>query len=448
MSESEPKKVTWWCYWRENIETARGKFDKISWLITIVFFVAGKVFRSINPASPILKSISDESLGRICNWIGVGVGLWTLFWLPFRRHRAEQEKFTAEKLTLEMTRADEKKRLETMMESLRKPSAPTLEIAIIHPADLDILTSKKTYRIKVKNTHPNKTIKNLKVWICDIEWPKSVEKPLIWSGIIFPYPLPKKESQDNSLAHELAAGLDMEFDLMFVNTGKSFSKRIINLAPFRPKNLGSPSQFKSVVSDTSFNIEILPKDDSKLFFKFKITGGDGDVDTITESYILNVPLLLPENSVDNQVANLNSLSHNFDKYLPSFEKTKKPLEKTAAQLLKEKEAVAKLTEIGENIARRISRIKGIPPDKYNQDKDDDTWDVIHAAAAYFVLNLPEAAWVFDEGIGEINTYTVRQPGVGSTIHQDRHTEVLAKLNRRILNLKRIVDEIDKFLKTD
>jgi len=448
MSESEPKKVTWWCYWRENIETARGKFDKISWLITIVFFIVGIIFRSINPASPILESISDESLGRICIWIGVGIGLWTLFWLPFRRHIAEQKIFTAKKLTLEKAHADEKKRLETMVESLRKPSAPTLEFEIIHPGDLDILTSKKTYRIKVKNTHTSKTIKKLKVWICDIEWPKSVVKPLNWSGIIFPYPLPKKESQDNSLAHELAASLDMEFDLMFVNTEKTFSKRIINLAPFRPKNLGSPSLFKSVVADTSFNIEILPKDDSKLIFKFKITGGDGDVDTITESYILNVPLLLPENSVENQVANLNSLSHSFDKYLPSFEKIKKTTEKTAAQLLKEKEAIAKLTEIGENIAKRISRIKGIAPNKYNPVIDEDTWDVIHAAAAYFVLNLPEAARVFDEGIGEINTYTVRQPGVGSTIYHDSHTEVLAKLNRRILNLKRIVDEIDKFLKPD
>ena len=163
------------------------------------------------------------------------------------------------------------------------------------PADLDILTSKKTYRIKVKNTHKSKTVKNLKVWICDIEWPKSVEKPLILSGIIFPYPLPEKGSENNLQSHDLAGDSWKEFDLMFVNTGQSFSKRMINLAPFRPKNVGSPSQFKSVVADTAFNIELLPRDDSKLVFKFKVTGGDGDVDTITESYALRIPLLLPEN---------------------------------------------------------------------------------------------------------------------------------------------------------
>ena len=33
------------------------------------FFIAGTILRSINPASPILESISDESLGRICIWI-------------------------------------------------------------------------------------------------------------------------------------------------------------------------------------------------------------------------------------------------------------------------------------------------------------------------------------------------------------------------------------------
>jgi hypothetical protein len=39
-------------------------------------------------------------------------------------------------------------------------------------------------------------------------------------------------------------------------------------------------------------------------------------------------------------------------------------------------------------AARISSIKGIDPNKYNPDKDDETWGAIHKGAAYIVLRLP------------------------------------------------------------
>jgi hypothetical protein len=81
-----------------------------------------------------------------------------------------------------------------------------------------------------------------------------------------------------------------------------------------------------VDSDLNFDIEILPKDDSKLIFKFKVTGGEGDVDTIAESYIVRVPPLLPEDSVTNQVENVNSLGQNLYKFLPVFEKVDKTIE--------------------------------------------------------------------------------------------------------------------------
>lgn len=114
---------------------------------------------------------------------------------------------------------------------------------------------------------------------------------------------------------------------------------------------------------------------------------------------------------------------------------------------KAQEAVKQLTEFGMVFAKRISRIKGIAPDKYNPDNDDETWDAIHQSAAYIVLILtPEAARVFDEGIKDIHGVSLPHDGLGSTIYEDRHKEVLAKLNRRLMNLKHIIDEIDKYIK--
>jgi hypothetical protein len=59
---------------------------------------------------------------------------------------------------------------------------------------------------------------------------------------------------------------------------------------------------------------------------------------------------------------------------------------------------------------------------------------------------PEAGQVFDDGIVNIHGYAIPHSGLGSTMYEDRQREVLAKLDRRFRNLKRIVDEIEKYLK--
>jgi hypothetical protein len=142
-------------------------------------------------------------------------------------------------------------------------------------------------------------------------------------GIKWPYQLPEKGSQNSSYAHNLAADLEKEFDLMFVDMSQY--KRTINLAPFRPTDVASPSKFKSVISEIYFDIDGLPHKDSKLLFKFKVTGGDGDVDTVTQSYILKIPPLLPEHSFpDDAVKNINALMKEPFKYMPAFVKESTP----------------------------------------------------------------------------------------------------------------------------
>ena len=114
---------------------------------------------------------------------------------------------------------------------------------------------------------------------------------------------------------------------------------------------------------------------------------------------------------------------------------------------KEAKVVEKLTGFGQIILGRISSINGIDPNKYDPNKDDETWNAIADAAAYIVLNLtPEAAQAFDVGIRDIHGFAIPHPGLGSTIYEDRHREVLAKLDRRFRNLKEIMGEIRKYLK--
>ena len=109
-------------------------------------------------------------------------------------------------------------------------------------------------------------------------------------------------------------------------------------------------------------------------------------------------------------------------------------------------AVEKLTEFSTIIFQRINSIKAIQPTNYNPQKDDALWNANDAAIAYIVLNLnQDAAKTYDEGVAEINSYSVRQTGVGSTRYEDDYNVVLARFNRRLVNIKRIVDEIEKYV---
>lgn len=83
----------------------------ITWLITVVFFVAGAILRSVSPENAILNTISNDTLGRIFVWIGVALGIWCLLWLPFKRHEASEEVHAEEKRHLINAHTDEKKKL-------------------------------------------------------------------------------------------------------------------------------------------------------------------------------------------------------------------------------------------------------------------------------------------------------------------------------------------------
>jgi hypothetical protein len=106
-------------YWRENFKIAKEKHDTISWAITIVFLVAGAILRSLNLASPLLASISDETLGRVCIWIGIAVGFWSFLWLPVRRHEIEERNHQEKMVELESRFGEQKRELELQIQKLQ-----------------------------------------------------------------------------------------------------------------------------------------------------------------------------------------------------------------------------------------------------------------------------------------------------------------------------------------
>jgi hypothetical protein len=114
---------------------------------------------------------------------------------------------------------------------------------------------------------------------------------------------------------------------------------------------------------------------------------------------------------------------------------------------KSEKAVEKLTEISTVFFQRLNAIRTIPAAQYNPDKDDDLWKNNDAAIAYIVLNLNDAAGkVYDDGVAQITPYSVRKNGVGSTRFEDDQNVVLARTHQRILNLKRIIEGIEKYIK--
>ena len=114
---------------------------------------------------------------------------------------------------------------------------------------------------------------------------------------------------------------------------------------------------------------------------------------------------------------------------------------------KSEKAVEKLTEFSTVFFQRLNAIRTIPAAQYNPDKDDDLWKNNDAAIAYIVLNLNDAAGkVYDDGVAQITPYSVRKNGVGSTRFEDDQNVVLARTHQRILNLKRIIEGIEKYIK--
>lgn len=110
---------------------------------------------------------------------------------------------------------------------------------------------------------------------------------------------------------------------------------------------------------------------------------------------------------------------------------------------KSEKAVEKLTEFSTVFFQRICSIKAIPAAQYDQNKDDELWNTNAAAIAYIRLNLNDAACkVYDDGQVEIDAL----PASGQTRSEDDKNVVLAKFNRRLLNLKRIVDDIENYIK--
>ena len=106
-----------------------------------------------------------------------------------------------------------------------------------------------------------------------------------------------------------------------------------------------------------------------------------------------------------------------------------------------------LTKIGTLFVNCISSLKGMDPSGYKEEKEDAHIKANDAAVAYILFNLnQDAQKAYDEGIDEIQPWTVRKSGEGSTRYEDDYNTVLQRAHRRFLNLIHIADNVDKYLK--
>jgi hypothetical protein len=99
----------------------------------------------------------------------------------------------------------------------------------------------------------------------------------------------------------------------------------------------------------------------------------------------------------------------------------------------------------EMIAERISIISSEHPANYHTEEDNGTYRLMTGIAAWVSATLtPEAASLYDSGIMEIHGSNLFPAGVGSTKHERDQSEIVARLHRRIANLKAIKTDIGKF----
>jgi hypothetical protein len=114
---------------------------------------------------------------------------------------------------------------------------------------------------------------------------------------------------------------------------------------------------------------------------------------------------------------------------------------------KSERAVEKLNEYATIFFQYITSNRGIDPAKYDPQQDKILFDANDAAIVYIQLNLnQDAVSAYDEGVPEITIYSVQKSGFGSTRKEDEHKVILERFNRRLVNIKRIVDNIEKYIK--
>ena len=190
----------------------------------------------------------------------------------------------------------------------RKKGQIVLEIELPNPEHIDLRLFRWILQVKIKNAHPAKTARNVKVWLKKIEWPPNQNVPLKLKQINFPILLPEAGRTDNTQAHEIAPKpFEKSFDLFFVG-GDYPAYRIIGIAPFEPPFQKKPNLTQECIIEKtgvgSFNhpVEQYFVTTSKVAeFKAMDSGGpDGrfaitvqvtgdDIKTIEKKVVLIVP---------------------------------------------------------------------------------------------------------------------------------------------------------------
>lgn len=126
-----------------------------------------------------------------------------------------------------------------------KATEPTLEIEFISPRDIDLRTLCWLMQVKIKYTHPSRTLKNVKVRLVKIEWNAAYpgKIPLTFKTLKLPVFLPVAESEV-ALQFDLPpAPFEQSVDVFIVRGDSTCSD--IGIAPFiRLPNAQNTAQAK------------------------------------------------------------------------------------------------------------------------------------------------------------------------------------------------------------
>jgi hypothetical protein len=173
-----------------------------------------------------------------------------------------------------------------------KSRTVNLEIEFINPTEMDVHLHRYALRIKIRHSHPTKTLKNVRVLISNIGCP-AWKEPLhsfSFKKISFPVFLPESGFQDTERKHEVAPmPFEKSFDVFMVRT--NYEESIVGVAPFQPpsEKEADRTRWRDYWTKSTFSFSEDDFNSSKPQFKINIQVMADDVKTLEKIVICEIP---------------------------------------------------------------------------------------------------------------------------------------------------------------
>jgi hypothetical protein len=167
-----------------------------------------------------------------------------------------------------------------------------LEMEFINPTEMDVLLHRYALRIKIRHSHPTKTLEKVRVFISKIECPawKDPVHSFSFKKIMFPVYLPESGYKDAEIKHEIPPmPFEKSFDVFMVRS--NFEESIIGVAPFEPpsEKESDRTHQRDYWTKNTFSFSEDDFNSPKPQFKITFQVVSDDVKTLEKTVILEVP---------------------------------------------------------------------------------------------------------------------------------------------------------------